>query len=281
MHILTTQDLPPLLRQIPDPPRRLYSRGAPLRGDMPHVALVGTRLPSDYGIKMAYTLAKAVAEAGAVVVSGLAFGVDALAHKAAVDLGRPTVAILASGVEQVTPSSHIGLARKILLAGGTLLSEYDHYDSAHKYRFLERNRLISGLCHATIVIEAKEKSGALITARHAFDQNRDVYALVGDIDRPQARGCLDLILKDMAKPLVSKEQMLRDLGLDLLQQRLELLDRHERDVLNYLKKRPMTPQELLEESTLEPAELNAALTTLEIQGFIERGARGAFRPKSR
>ena len=188
-------------------------RGAPLNDAVDYVAIVGTRLPSPYGRRMAYAIAKNLVECGVTIVSGLAFGVDFLAHKAAVDLGKPTVAFLASGVERVTPSTHVRFAEKIVECGGAIVSEYERFDSAHKYRFLERNRLISGLCRATIVIEAKAKSGALITARHAFDQDRDVYVLVVDVDKVEGRGGLDVIERDMATPITSIERLLQDLGI--------------------------------------------------------------------
>lgn len=271
MNFLRTRDFPPQLQQIHGAPRLLYSRGAPLLREPLYVAIVGTRLPSEYGKKMAYLIAKHITEAGGVVVSGLAFGVDGLAHKAAVDLGRPTVAVLASGVDRVTPSTHTGLARDIVAHGGTLLSEYEAFDSAHKYRFLERNRIISGLCSATIVIEAKKKSGALITARHAFDQNRDLYALVGDVDRPQAQGCLNLIAADMAKPIVSVHCLLEDLGLDIQKERMTKLTVMEQEVLECLGK-----GFLLDRLKYSPAEIGAALSTLELQQLIERNPRGQF-----
>lgn len=276
MNVLHTHELPSLLRSIHDPPKRLYYHGALPAFDQCYIAIVGTRLPSDYGKRMAYAIAKSVTEAGGIVVSGLAFGVDGLAHKAAVDLHCPTVAVLASGVDRVTPGSHIALARQIIANGGTLLSEYEAFDSAHKYRFLERNRLISGLCKATIVIEAKERSGALITARHAFDQNRDVYALVGDIERPQARGCLALIRDDMAKPLVSVDGLLEDLGLDIQKERRKHLALLEEEVLKAMEEK--RPADTVKGT---PAEIVAALSTLELMGFVERGPRGKFKLKSR
>lgn len=275
MNVLPTINFPPLLRQIYKPPKFLYQRGASLSSTATHVAIVGTRLPSEYGKKMAYFISKRITEAGGTVVSGLAFGVDGLAHKAAIDLGRPTIAVLASGVENVTPSSHRNLAESLVVNGGTILSEYEAFDSAHKYRFLERNRVISGLCAATIVIEAKKKSGALITARHAFDQNRDVYALVGDIDRPQAQGCLDLIADNIAKPIVSVENLLKDLGLDIQKERAGQLSVVEWKVLESLKN-----SSSLDQLLCSPAEIGSALSVLELQGFIQRDFDGKFRLKS-
>lgn len=266
MDVLKKSDLPVLLQEIPQVPRQLYFKGAALRREQMYVAIVGTRLPSAYGQRMTYMIARALVEAGAVIVSGLAFGVDFLAHKAAVDAGQPTVAFLASGVDKVTPSTHAKFAEQMVKCGGTLVSEYEQFDRAHKYRFLERNRLISGLCKATIVIEAKERSGALITARHAFDQNRDVYALVGDVDRMQSRGCLNLIEKDMARPITSVDGLLRDLGVDK-NTGLEM-DADSRKVFELLSRRNMSFQKLLGVTKMPVITLNVCLSTLEMKGLI-------------
>ncbi|HLG25188.1 MAG TPA: DNA-processing protein DprA, partial [Candidatus Gracilibacteria bacterium] len=206
-------EYPALLSQIHDPPFSLYRKGKTF-GSSPHVAVVGTRMPSFYGQTMAHEISGKIAACGGVIVSGLAFGIDAIAHRAAVKAGVQTVAVLASGIGKITPSSHARLADEILASGGTIISEYANDEVSYKGRFLERNRIISGLCAATIVIEAKEKSGALITARHAFEQDRDVYALVGDITRPQAQGCLNLIRDDAARPVTGIAKLLEDLGLD-------------------------------------------------------------------
>jgi DNA processing protein len=265
-----SEEFPPLLKEIPQSPKLLYRRGSPLNNQKPHIAIVGTRMPSAYGEKIAYILAKEIIKAGAIVVSGLAFGIDAKVHKAAVDLGKPTVAILASGVKHVTPQSHTDLANKIIEKGGTILSEYENYNSAHKFRFLERNRLISGLCKATIVIEAKERSGALITANHAFDQNRDIFALPGDIDRPQAQGCLKLIAQDKAIPITSKEQLLEDLGLNLKQTQIQSFASNKNDntVMCLLEEEPHSAQSLTEKTGLPIMKINSTLSMLELQNLI-------------
>lgn len=254
------------LQQIHPTPKRLYLRGAPLNDNADYIAIVGTRVPSAYGRRMAYDIARSLVECGVVVVSGLAFGVDFLAHKAAVDLGKATVAFLASGVDRVTPSSHTGFAKKIVECGGSILSEYEHFDSAHKYRFLERNRLISGLCRATIVIEAKAKSGALITARHAFDQNRDVYALVGDVDKVQSRGCLDLIERDMATPITSIERLLADLG---LQKELPEDDLSKK-IFDVIGKSPANVGYLCSKLKVDPGQIVSSLSLLEMAGAVQR-----------
>lgn len=204
---------PAALKQIFDPPQTLYLRGAPPVAEGVFVAIVGTRTPSAYGLKTAYAIASEVSRRGGVVVSGLAFGIDAICHKAATDMKKPTVAVIASGINNITPRSNRPLAEEIIKNGGSVISEFREDGPSMKYRFLRRNRIISGLCAATVVVEAGDKSGALITARHAFEQNRDVYALAGDIDRAEGAGCRKLIENEMAKPVFSVSGLMRDLGL--------------------------------------------------------------------
>lgn len=260
-------EYPFLLSQIADPPFLIYRRGAPLSCNFVGIAIVGTRMPSAYGEKIAYSVGEMITECGGVVVSGLAFGIDVISHRAALNLGRPTVAVLASGVNQVTPASHIGQAKAIVDAGGTIISEYPGETSTFNYRFLARNRLISGLCKATIVIEAKERSGALITARHALDQDRDVYALVGDILKPQAKGCLGLVGRDEAKPIVDLDLLAADLGFDLKGNQLKLLDDNAARVIGCLDK-PLSIDELALMSGFAAHELMSVLSVLELKKLV-------------
>jgi len=268
----SSAEFPQLLKNIDDPPFLLYRKGAPLNAGKTHVAVVGTRVPSAYGEKFAMEIAEGIALNGGVVVSGLAFGIDAIAHYAAVKNNRPTVAVLASGINRITPSSNTGLARKILEKGGTILSEYASGPPSFKWRFLERNRIISGLCKATIVIEAKERSGALITADHALKQGRDIYALVGDLTRPQARGCLDLIENGGALPITSVRGLLKDLGFDPDAQVIKNLTDEEVLVLAAVRDKPMTADELCGKTFLLPEALNVRLTMLEMKNLIRKNA---------
>jgi DNA processing protein len=239
-----------------------------LKADDRFIAIVGTRVPSLYGEKSAYNISERIALYGGVIVSGLAFGIDAICHYAAVRNGKPTVAVLASPADKVTPSSHFNLSENILKTGGTIISEYAGDVTANKYRFLERNRLISGLCRATVIIEAAKKSGALITAAHASNQNRDVYALVGDITRPQAQGCLNLIEKNIACPVVSVDSLLRDLGFDPQKNKYAALTGPELKIIEFLKKSPLPADELCAKTKLKPQILNVMLTKLEIKNLI-------------
>lgn len=270
-----SDEYPFLLSQIADPPFLIYRRGARLSRSFFGIAIVGTRMPSNYGEKIAYDIGRMVTECGGTVVSGLAFGIDAVSHRAAINLGRPTVAVLASGVNHVTPASHIGLAKAIVDKGGTIISEYPGETATYNYRFLARNRIISGLSKASIVIEAKERSGALITARHALDQDRDVYALVGDITRPQARGCLDIISRDEARPIVNVELLIEELGFDRKGEQLKLLGDIEADVVGFLDK-PLSLDEIAVKSGFALHEIIATLSVLELKKLVSQNRFGKW-----
>ena len=171
-----SDEYPPLLRHnVYDPPYVLYVRGTLPRQDVPAVALVGTRRPSARGRSAAFSLAAELALAGIPIVSGLAAGIDAAAHWGALKTQQQTVAVMGNGIDHVYPAENRGLAARILQNGGALISEYPPFTPAQKYCFPKRNRIISGLSRAVVVVQAPEKSGALITADHALDQNKDVY----------------------------------------------------------------------------------------------------------
>jgi len=167
---------PPLLREINDPPVLLFFRGVLPNPETPLAAVVGTRKPSPQAAAQAFDIAKGLARGGISVVSGLAFGIDAAAHRGNIEGGGATVAVLGSGVDEVYPSSNRPLARRILETGGALLSEYPPGAAPRKWTFPARNRIIAGLSRGVLIAEAPQKSGALITARFALDYNRDLWA---------------------------------------------------------------------------------------------------------
>lgn len=183
---------PPLLWELPDPPPLLYVLGECPDWQQPAIAVVGTRAPTSYGRLWTQKVSAALAEAGCVVVSGLATGIDGIAHQACLEAGGKTVAVVGTGVDQVYPAHHRSLYRRIL-EQGAVLSEYPPGTPPAKEHFPQRNRIIAGLCRATLVMEAPERSGALITAHLANHYGREVYALPGNIDTAAARGCLQLI----------------------------------------------------------------------------------------
>lgn len=264
------------LRHIPNAPFLLYRRGEPLHQNKNFIAVVGTRKPSEYGQKITGEIAEKFAQNDWIVVSGLAFGIDAIAHRMAVKQGKPTIAVLASGVDIISPGYHERLGQEILVNGGTLLSEYVPGSPVADYRFLERNRIISGLSKATLIIEAREKSGALITARHALEQNRDVYALVGDIYRPQAQGCLRLIAENAAYPIVSFEALYQEFGFQRGKIKPTFSDPLLSAIVKTLQEEACSTEKLASLLSVLPSNITVALTQLELLGLIKRDSQNRW-----
>lgn len=201
-------EYPPGLREIHDPPPVLYCRGEVLPADERAVAVVGTRRATRYGLRQTELLTRGLAAAGVTIVSGLARGVDGVAHRAAVEAGGRTLAVLAGGLSRIYPPEHEGLAEGVA-ARGALLAEAPPPMPPMSGSFPQRNRIVSGMSLAVLVIEAAERSGALITARHAAEQGRDVFALPGPIDSVASRGCHRLI-QEGAKLVTSVEDVLEE-----------------------------------------------------------------------
>ena len=201
---------PAPLRKICDPPGVIFARGTLKDRDKLSVAMVGTRHATRYGLRHAEQLAAALARAGLTIVSGLARGIDAAAHRGALSAGGRTLAVLGSGILTVYPPEHHGLADEIV-SHGALLSEAPPQSPPRGGAFPQRNRIISGLTLGTIVVEAGDRSGALITARHAAEQDREVFAVPGPIDSRGSRGCHRLI-RDGAKLVETIDDVLEELG---------------------------------------------------------------------
>ncbi|MEQ8849216.1 DNA-processing protein DprA [Botrimarina sp.] len=211
VRVLTPADeeYPPGLREIHDPPPVLYCRGAIHAEDRRAVAIVGTRRATRYGLRCAATFAAELARAGVTVVSGLARGVDGAAHTAALDAGGRTLAALAGGLSRIYPPEHTRLADRVA-ERGALLAEAPPPMPPMAGAFPQRNRIISGLSLGVLVIEAAERSGALITVRHAAEQGRDAFALPGPIDSPQSRGC-HRVIQEGAKLVTSVDDVLEEI----------------------------------------------------------------------
>lgn len=207
-------DYPCLLLEMPDPPPILYYRGVVDRlenqAQMHCIAIVGTRSPSEYGKRWTRRIAIALIQAGYTVVSGLADGIDTIAHDATLHANGRTIAVLGTGVDVVYPWRNKTLAHRIV-EQGLLLSEYPAGTQPDRVHFPRRNRIIAGLCRATLVLEAPQKSGALITARLANECGRDVYVLPNSLDNPRARGCLEL-LHQGAIPILGEAELLEHLA---------------------------------------------------------------------
>ncbi|MEA2062450.1 MAG: DNA-processing protein DprA, partial [Gemmatimonadota bacterium] len=242
------EQYPPYLNQLYDAPPLLFVRGESGHLSRPCLAIVGTRAPSLSGLEMARKLACALASAGYTIVSGLARGVDSTAHKAALDAGGPTVAVLGCGVDIIYPAENKDLAQKII-ERGTIVSDYPMGTPPEAKNFPRRNRIISGLSLGVLVVEAGKKSGALITAEYAADQNREVFAVPGDPARGLSHGTNRLIQRG-AKLVTRVEDVLDELGgapvahraeTDQAQKQHEIepvLSREERQVFDTLSSEP-------------------------------------------
>ena len=212
--MLPRSALPLPLREIPDPPARLYCAGQAFVLDTPAVAVVGSRRCTRQGRDIAFALARDLAAQGLTIVSGLAYGIDAAAHRGALaSATAPTVAVLGSGLDRIYPRSHERLAAEIVEHGGALVSEYEPTTGPRKHHFPARNRIVSGLCLAVVIVEASERSGSLITARLALEQGRDVMAVPSLVSSPLAAGCHRLIRQGAAL-VECAEHVLEALGLE-------------------------------------------------------------------
>ena len=273
--VLTWEDgaYPQRLKRIDSPPPVLYVRGALQDADDWAVAVVGTRKMSAYGRRVAEDVAAVLARHGVTVVSGLARGVDAAAHRAALRSGGRTLAVLGSGVDVVYPPEHRRLAAEIVNQGA-LLSEFPPGSKPEAGNFPQRNRIIAGLSLAVVVVEAGRKSGALITASFAADQGRDVFAVPGNI---YAAGCegTNWLLGQGAAPLTRPEDVLEALDVALLTRQQEArrllpTDATERRLLALLGEEPLHLDEISARSGLPVAQVTATLTLMELKGLVRQ-----------
>ena len=211
--IITFQDevYPKLLREIYDPPILLWVKGDPKVLSSHGVAVVGTRRSTDYGLKKAKEFATALVQKGLSVVSGLAYGVDASAHKSALSAGGKTVAVLGSGVDNIYPGKHRELAKNIWESGGAVISEFPPETNPDAGNFPVRNRIVSGLTLGTLVIESGLEGGSMITARSALDQNREVFAIPHSLDNQNGKGCNAIIKRGWGKLVQDIEDIIVEL----------------------------------------------------------------------
>lgn len=273
---------PGVLDTIEASPTELWLRGRPeLLSFEPRVAVIGTRAPTPYGDGQARRFATALARAGVVVVSGLARGIDSAAHEAALEAGGATIAVLGNGVDNPWPGGP--LAERMALEG-LLLSEYAPGTAPRRHHFPERNRLISGLCSAVVVIEAAAASGSLITARWAIDQGRSVHALPGRVDHPMARGCHRL-LREGAWLVEDPEEVLAELGIAPLAharrgEGAPSVPDEARALLDTLRGESLSADELAERTGRPLADVLSALVELEVAGCVIRGTGAIYRLSS-
>ncbi|MFZ6036416.1 MAG: DNA-processing protein DprA [Patescibacteria group bacterium] len=276
LHIQTVtprdQAYPRLLKEIYDPPAVIFYRGTLPAHDALSVAIVGSRKTSPYGRRVTPQITQPLAAAGIVIVSGLALGIDALAHQAALDSQGITIGVLACGVDAPYPRANAGLAEAIITRGGAIISEFPPGTPPLKQHFPIRNRIIAGLAAAVVVIEGAEDSGSLITARCAADSNREVCAVPGSIESATARGPHRL-LQMGAHLITSAADVCAILQLDntqtTVQNRTILPSTEaERTVLASIETEPTDIDEIFQHSRLPSSIVNTALTTLEMKGLV-------------
>ena len=269
-------EYPEKLKLIPEPPYSLYVRGALPDPSCPSVGMVGARACSEYGRKQALRFAQALASKGVQVVSGMAAGIDSLSAKGALAGGGKTFAVLGSGVDVIYPMENFNLYYEILVSGGGILSEYPMGTEAIAWQFPYRNRLISGLSDRLLVMEAKERSGTLITVRYALDQGRDIYALPGRITDRTSEGC-NRMIADGAGILISPEYLLAEIFRqpeDLMEEKTAI-GRPETALRPELKKiydltgnDPVSIQYIIEKTQETPEKTAVLIAELELSGWI-------------
>ena len=272
-HLLTWCDpqYPSLLKEIPDPPVVLYAVGDLSCLKQPTVAIVGTRKPSVTGRETARRFSFELANKGLTIVSGLALGIDAQAHQGCLDAEGKTIAVMGTGIDCIYPRSHVKLAQ-LVCQNGLLISEFPLKSPPIAGHFPRRNRIISGLSLSTLVVEAAIRSGSLITARFALEQNRDVLAIPGSIHNPNARGC-HYLLQQGAKLVTSSDDVLEELGFNY--ERLlpvntsTMLADGNTNLVEYLGFETTTVDQVLVRSGLSLEHVVCGLANLELQGFIK------------
>jgi DNA processing protein len=268
---------PPRLKAIFDPPRSLYLRGSgePELLARRAVGVVGARSCSPYGAQVARMLGRELAAAGLVIVSGLARGVDGEAHRGALESGGPTVGVLGCGIDRDYPAANASLSRR-MEDGGLVVSEYEAGVEPAPWRFPARNRIIAGLCEAVVVVEARERSGALITADFALEEGREVFAVPGEITSALSVGS-NALLRLGATPLTGAGDVLEALGIERAEAIADPdVSEAARRVLELVRDTPAGADELVAKASLEAGAVSVALTELELAGLVA-AADGVYR----
>lgn len=267
---IRSSDYPKRLREIPDPPQTLYCAGDIALLNARSVSVVGSRKYTLYGKTVAMMIGRRLGECGIPVVSGLAYGIDAFAHEGALDAGGQVIGVLASGIRKMTPSRNYGLMMRGLDNGGLVVSEYEPDEPAEKYKYPQRNRIISGLGICTAVVEASTNSGSLITAQHAAEQGRPVYAVPGNINSQFSIGC-NLLLRDGAYPLVVIDDLIRNAGLEPVNysEPVRSLGPDEKTIYEAVSRyNGVTADRVAEETGLSTSQVNSIATVMEIKGIL-------------
>lgn len=271
----SAKEYPKILKEISNAPKQLYVRGRlPENHDM-NFAIVGTRRASEYGKTLAFKIAKELSELGFNIVSGLALGIDTQSHLGALAGNGKTIAVLGSGIDDASifPKENLNLVKKIIASGGAVISEYEPAAKSEIWYFPERNRIVSGLSRGVLVVEAPEKSGALITARMALEQNREVFAIPGSVFSRNSIGTNNLI-KSGAKVVTSIDDILEELNLTELKKekeenKKENLTNEENQIFNIISKEPAHIDKICEITKMPASRVMSIVSVLEIAGIIK------------
>ena len=269
IRLMESAEFPALLSEIPEPPLKLYVRGTIPSPESIFLAVVGSRKMSRYGKDACEYLIMGLADFPIVIVSGLALGIDAVAHKAALDAALTTVAIPGSGLDDsvLYPRANFRLAHEILNKGGALISEMEPNKSATPYSFPKRNRIMAGMCQATLIVEADEKSGTLITARLAVDYNRDLIVVPHSLFSDGGAGG-HIFMKLGAKPVRKADDILETLGIESgATRKIISMNADEEKVITLLAS-PVSRDDLLRELDMTISEANVLLASMELRGLI-------------
>jgi DNA processing protein len=270
-----TGNYPTYLREIPNAPPTLYVKGEIIEADQYAVAIVGTRRLTSYGKQITRDLVRGLVAKGITIVSGLARGIDTIAHRTAVEMGGRTIAVLGSGIDEIYPPENRKLAQEITdKQQGAIISEYALGVRPEAKNFPPRNRVISGLSLGTVVVEAAAKSGALITANFAVEQDREVFAVPGNVNSPASAGPNRLIQQG-AKLITSADDILDELNVAMVVEKVATQmvlpeSKEEAELLRYLSKQPTHIDDLIRKSNLGNANVSSMLMMLELKGIVQQ-----------
>lgn len=275
------KNYPKLLAQAYDAPVILYIKGNISILSSPSLAVVGSRKYTRYGAKVAYDLSKKCAQSGLTIVSGLALGVDAIAHRATIDCGGKTVGVLGCGLDRIYPVSNFQLGKEIIEKGGAVVSEFPPGTPPLRHHFPQRNRIIAGLCAGVLVVEAAEKSGALITAYQALEYSREVFSVPGNIDSLASFGTNKLI-QNGAKAVMEASDILSELNIEekIVEEksRKEFIQSEEEKIIEeILSDGDKLVDEIVLKSGLNVIAINTALTMMEMKGVVENVGGGRYK----
>ncbi len=287
---LTDPDYPELLKQIYDPPVLFWMKGNPEALSQPGVAVVGTRNASPYGRKMATKLTGELADKGLSIFSGLAYGIDAIAHRTAIEHNAPTVAVLGSGIDNLYPQKHAKLANDIIASGGAVISEFPLGTNPDAGNFPVRNRIVSGMSLGVLVVESGIKGGSMITADLGLNQNREVFAVPHPLGSPSGTGCNYLIKRGAAKLVQTVDDILVELPIahNEVQEPEDIkkvnwrelnLEEHAAKVCEMLEKQAFQIDDLSEKTGIATGNLLVTLLQLEMDGIVQQKAGKVFELK--